>query len=188
LDDFLSLFKKELKKSKKKDVKGLFFDLVNVWKAQKVPLMFENEHEKKEEFTFMFNDAIFRINFPSNLMIVDVNNRISYSDKELEDYMHLLRRYYNLESSVEFMKDTKTLWYLNFTCKNKDLDRMKEKLARYSNYFNVHEKDNENEIVVGIKTSVHGYSDRKIQNYKNLRKIFKLFNEESDTSNTHERK
>ena len=188
LKDFFTIFKKELKKSKKKDDRSLFMDLFKAWKQAKIPVLLENGHEKKDEFTFMLKNVAFRIKFSTGVIIVDVNNRTCHSDEELENYLHLLRAYYNLDSHVEFIKDTRTLWYMKFIFTGENVDRIKEKLPKYSHYYNMYEHEGGLEITIEVKTSVHDYSERKIQNYKNLRKIFKLFCEESDTSITQEGK
>ncbi len=173
LEDFFNMFKNDLKKSKKKNDKELFLDLLNSWNQREDTLFLENDHEKKEEFTFIYNDVIFRVKFPTDSIIVDVNHRVCQSDEELETYLHLLRAFYHLDSSVSFIKDTKSLWYVSFSFHESNVERMKEKLSRFCDYYNISENDDGFEVTIDIKTSAHEYTDRKIQNYRNLRKIFK---------------
>ena len=177
LEDFLSLYPKELKKSKKKDEKSLFFDVLVAWKKEGFPIMLEKDYENKDEFSIIFKDTVYRIMLPIKAIIVDVNQRVCYTDDELESYIHLLCNYYELNPVVELIKDTKLLWYLKFSSKGNDLGRIKDKLEKYSYFFNIYEKENGNEILVDIKTSAYKFSERKRQNYQALRNMFKLFKE-----------
>ena len=172
-----SLFKTELKKSKKKKDREMLLDLLNVWKQREIPLILEEGFEKKDEFTFIFKDTLFRVNFSIKAIIVNVQKKTCHSNEELDHFLLLLREYYQLDAMVDIIKDTNTLWYLKFAINNKNVDRIKEKLSNYSEFYNIYEKDDGLEVVVDIRTCVHHYSDRKVQNYLNLRKIFKLFSE-----------
>jgi len=177
LEDFLELFKKELGKTKEKDNKLLFQKLLSIWKENDIPLFLEKNHEGRDQFNFIYGTTIFRINFPINIIIVDVNHRICHSDEELENYLDILSRYFNLESIIELIKDTSDLWYLKFKSKSLDKKRIEEKLSKISDYFNIFKEDDELNSVIEIKTSIHKYSHRKIQNYKKLRTIFEIISE-----------
>ena len=177
LEDFLELFKKELGKTKEKDNKKLFEKLLNIWKQNDIPLFLEKDYEKKDQFNFIYGNTIFRINFSIDIIIVDVNHRICHSDEELDNYLHILSSYYKLESIVKLIKDTKDLWYLKFKSKALDKKKIEESLSKISDYFNIFNDNGEINIVIDIKTSVHKYSHRKIQNYKKLRTIFEIISE-----------
>ena len=177
LEDFLELFKKELGKKMEKDNKKLFQKLLSIWEQNDIPLFLERNFEKQDQFNFIYGKTIFRINFPINIIIVDVNHRICHSDEELENYLDILSRYYKLESIIELIKDTNDLWYLKFKSKALDKTKIEEKLSKISDYFNIFKEDDEFNFIIEIKTSVHKYSHRKIQNYTKLRTIFQTISE-----------
>lgn len=179
LEDFLDMFKKKIKDFKKKDDRSKFMKLVASWKDDDIHVLLENKNERKEEFNFMYKDAVFRINFLKGIIIVDVNHRICHTDDEIENYLHLLRSFYRLESHVKFVKAKKTLWYIKYLHEGKNQQRINEKLAKRSNLYHVNVHEAGLEYTLEIKTSMHHYLERKIQNYSNLKKIFKLFREEN---------
>ena len=177
LEDFLNLFKKELGKTKEIDHRELFNKLLSIWKKDEIPLILEKNYEHKDDFTFLLKGRIFRISFPKTIIIVDVHKRVCHSDEELERYLEILSQMFNLTSMFELVKDTNTLWYLKFKSKTLNKKEIEEHLSKITENHNIFEADNKINVMIDLKTSVNKYSYRKNQNYKNLRKIFKLISE-----------
>ncbi|NHI94838.1 MAG: hypothetical protein EAX96_20280 [Candidatus Lokiarchaeota archaeon] len=176
LEEYLDFYKKELGKIKDKDYRKMFEKLINVWIKEKKTIILEEKYENKNQFTFIFNDTVYRMNFSKNIIIIDVNRRLCHSNEELENYLEILSRYYELKPNFELIKDTKTIWYLKFKFKTRSKIENEDFLSKFSDYYNLYEENDDTIIIVDLKTSFYGYSDRKIQNYKNLRKIFEIMN------------